>query len=603
MYYKSVNRSLKPLLLILSLICFAALIPPSPEISASAHVTGPTPLRLGLTVENNTLRPGQTTKVTAQFLDGNYQPVGNDGTRLVEFELVAPAGQKADGGVLSPPQVKIATGAWSAETTFTALKPGKVTIRVRAEGLDPARTTLLITKPGVSYLSKLLETVAYADGLEGFDIVWQTEPEAQANSKSKGIFKVMFNSPPPAGTTVRVRVDAPAVIFFDGKNQGTCADVAFAGTKGVSDNIDVTSGKSGVFNVSAVILASGPEKRSSMKFTEPVPSRIVFDDDVREITSTLNIVRISVHLTDDSGNPLQPKTKRSITLKPAAADDPVEFEPASLDFSPNQLSAESRLRLKGLPGGNEFTIQAVAAPSPDSPPLSFGMKTFTIRSSIQGIILAGPSEVARGNSDAEFTVKLTDKDGKTTTADWDRKIDLTATYGTFSPNQLTIPKGQDRARVKYVSADTTGKVSLKAESRGLTDGSQEIVLITAVYWLVLAALGGGLLGGVVRHLPRSDKLAEAQPKRATMRWTGLVGSIGGSIVSGLFLFLALKLGLSGFLGSLALPSLDYGTILVALFLGGVGGYKGPAVFERLASGFIPEMQKGEVRQPTTSGVH
>jgi hypothetical protein len=55
----------------------------------------------------------------------------------------------------------------------------------------------------------------------------------------------------------------------------------------------------------------------------------------------------------------------------------------------------------------------VAEPSPNSPPLSFGFKTIAIRSPVQGITLSGPSEVPRRDS-AEFIVKLTDKNGKTT---------------------------------------------------------------------------------------------------------------------------------------------------------------------------------------------
>jgi hypothetical protein len=599
--YQSVSRSLKPLLLILSLICFAALFPQSPGISVSAHATPPPPpLRLRLKVDKNTLRPGETTKISAQFLDGSYQQVPNDGTRMVTFGLVAPAGQKPGG--VSPQQVKVGNGAWSADAIFTSSQPGKVIIEARADGLDPARTTLVVTRPVGSYLSQLFDTGAYAQGFEGFAIDWQTERKPQANSSSKATFQVTFLETPPAGTKVRVRVDAPARIVYDGQDRGTFRDVIFDGTSAGSKDIDVISGRVGKVNVSAAILPNGPEKRDVVEFIAPRPSRIIIVPDSQEIMSTDNLVRLSVHLTDDSGNALEPDAERSITLKAAGSDDPVDFDPNPLVFSPNQNqpSAESWLRLSGLPSGNELRIVAVG---PRNANLTGQLKTITIRSPIQGVTLVGPSEVTRGNSSAEFTVTLRDKDGKTRPADWDRKINLSATNGTFTPNPLMIPKGQATAKVNYVSADTTGKVSLKAESWGLMDGSQEIVLITAVYWLVLAAVGGGLLGGVVRHLPRGDKLAEDQPKRATMRWTGLVGSIAGSIVSGFFLYLAMKLGFSRMLGSLALPSLDYGTILVALFLGGVGGYKGPSVFDWLASVFTPRAQKGETPQPAASGVN
>lgn len=587
MYYPIVLRFLKASLLIFLLLCFGSLIAPSPTITVSSQVAGPAPLRLGLTVANNTLRPGQTTKVTAQFLDGNYNPVPNDGTRMVEFEL-APL----EAGGLSQRQVHVPSGAWSVETAFTAGQPGKVIITARGEGLDPARTIVIVTRPVASYLSQLFETVAYAANYEGFAIDWLSDAgrKPQANNSSQARFQVSFAKEPPAGTKVKFRVDAPARIIFEGRDCGNQTDIIFDGVVSTSKPIGVISESAKKFNISAAILPFGPEKRDSVEFTRPRPSRIVFDDNLREIMST-EPVRLSVHLTDDSGNPLEPTEKESITLKPAGDDDPVVFDPPSVDFFPDQDQrfADSMLRLKGLPGGNEVRIKAVAEPYPNSPPLSFGLKTITIRSPVQGITLAGPSEVARGTANADFTVKLTDKNGKTTRADWDRTITLSATYGTFSPNPLKIYKGEDRRTVKYVSADTTGKVSLKAESPGLTDGSQEIVLITAVYWLLTAALVGGLIGGTVRYL--SAQKSEGS-QTASVNWRGLVGTIIGSIASGLFLFLAMKLGLSRALGSLALP-LDYGTWLVAFFFGGIGGFAGPVVFERLVSLVLPAPQAAQ----------
>jgi hypothetical protein len=224
MNYPTVNRFLKASLLILALMCFIGLITQSPETTVASHVTGPVPLRLGLTVTTNTLRPGQTTRVTAQFLDGNYQPVANDGTRLVQFELLP-----FEGGGLSQRQVKVAAGGQAAETTFTARQPGKVVITARAEGLDPARIILIVTRPAASYVSQLFETVAYAQDFEGFAIDSDPAQKPQANGISKAKFQVYFTKEPPAGTKVRVRVDAPAQIIYDGQNYGPQTNISFDG--------------------------------------------------------------------------------------------------------------------------------------------------------------------------------------------------------------------------------------------------------------------------------------------------------------------------------------------------------------------------------------
>jgi hypothetical protein len=72
---------------------------------------------------------------------------------------------------------------------------------------------------------------------------------------------------------------------------------------------------------------------------------------------------------------------------------------------------------------------------------------------------------------------------------------------------------------------------------------------------------------------------------------GLLGRIAGSVVCGLFLYLAIKLGLSRVIGSPVLPAgLDLGTKLVAFFFGGIGGFAGTVVFDRMVSWCLPSPQ-------------
>jgi hypothetical protein len=596
--YKSVRRSLTALSLILLMICGTGLLARSPQITKSNPQSGNAPLRLRLKVENNTLRSGQTTRISAEFLDQRYQQVPNDGTRIVEFGIAAVKGQTTGRGDIRPPQVKVTRGVWTADAVFKSTQPGKVIITARADGLDPTQTILLVTKPPASMLSQLFETVAYADAFEGFDLWWQSLLEAQANNTSKATFQVTFSEPPPVGTKVRVRVDPPAAILYNGVNRGTQTEVTLGEGKGISENIDVISGRPAIVSVKARILPSGPERGASVKFTAPRPSRIIFDDDLRDIISTQHTVPISVQLTDESGNALESDAERSITLKPANEDDPIEFEPPSVLFSPNQRFAQSILHLKGLPGGNELTFLAISK----DPSLKVGRKTIIIRSPIERVTVAGPFEVLRGNASAEFTVKLTDKAGKPMAADWDRKINLSATTGTLSQTQITIPRGLDEVKVQYVSSNASGKATLRAESLGLADGTLEVALITALYWLVFAALLGGFVGGVVRHIPGDFKLERILPKWTGECWElGLVGRVFVSICCGLFLYLALKLGLARAFGSLELPAgLDLGTRRVAFFFGGIGGFAGTVVFDRLVSWILPAPRKEQTQTASSA---
>lgn len=594
------SRFLKPSLLILLLICSIGLVARSPQNKMPKTEA---PLRLGLKVERNTLPSGKSTRITARFLDRFYQEVPNDGTRVVEFGFAAPPAQKGDNtgnalqkpktdpGTFSEKKVTVGTGADAAYTTFKSQQTGRVIITATTPGLDPAQTVLVVTKPAPSLLSQLLDPVAYALNYK-LDVWPKKVMQVQANGIERAPYNLSIVPPPPSGTRVRVRVDWPATIIYDGSPRGTEVNVVFADDSGVVNDISVISGTAAPqVNFQAKVLPDGEELSRLVEFTPPRPSRVRFDEDVKEILSTQHRIPISLGLTDDSGNPLQADAEKHVTLKKENDDDQVSFDPPAVVFSPsqNQFFAQTVVQLKGLPQSGEITL---LAESPDN--LKPARKTIKIRSPIERVTLTGPSEVSRGAS-AEYTVQLTDKDGNPTPADWDRKITLISDYGKFIPDELIISKQQAARKVQYVSADTTGRVSLKAESGGLKGGTRDIVLITSLNWLFIAALIGGLLGGAVRYFWVAEKSNETRP----INWRALIGAAVGSIICGLFLFLAMKLGLSRALGALALP-LDYGTWLVAFFFGGIGGFAGPKVFEWLVSLVMPSTQ-APTSQPAAAG--
>jgi len=144
------------------------------------------------------------------------------------------------------------------------------------------------------------------------------------------------------------------------------------------------------------------------------------------------------------------------------------------------------------------------------------------------------------------------------------------------------------AKVQYVPAGPAGKDVIKAESDMLTEGSLPIVLVTALYWLLVFALFGGLVGGIVRLIPAGDKVERIFPRWNAKSWQLLIGRLVGSIISGLFLYVALKFGIWQLIGSPALPpGLDPGTSLAAFFFGGLGGFAGTLVLDRLVTWFLP----------------
>lgn len=500
MYFPNTNRSLWILFLVVFLIGCGGLIAFSEPTPVTAkHLTAGGPVRLRLKVDQTTLGSNQATKMWAEFLDGDYNKVANDGTRDVKFEV-----EPRDGSI-SPPTVQVKPGEWSSAppyATFAPRRQGRVLIRVSSAGLDSDQTFVLVTKPAASFLSQILglfEPVAYAqDDSQKIEIL--PHPPFKNSVGSQVKFQVGFSGALPAGAKISISTDVSAIIHYHGNDfkrvmEIDVKDIPSSKAGGLSNNISITSERVGDVEVSAVVHSSRLRDSKTATFSPPSPSRILFDDSYREVPSTHTNIPISIQLADEGNHPIQSDEKRSVTFRLANEHDPVDFEHPSVDFVPNQKSAGTMLRLKGVPRGNELTLYAV---SQGANGMIEGHKT---------IIIKGPIEVM-------------------------------------------------------------------------------------LFWLVFAALGGGLVGGVVRHIPKDYKLKQILPKWTGECWElGLVGRIVGSVVCGLFLYLTMKLGVARMIGSPVLPAgIDLGTKLVAFFFGGIGGFAGTVVFDRLVSWCLPNLQ-------------
>jgi hypothetical protein len=542
----------------------------SPAATAKPPAAG-APLRLRLKVEQTTLRSGQATKIWAEFLDGNYRQVANDGTRVVKFGIVPPRGSS---GSISPAEVTVKPGDWSAYATFSSAQPSRVLIRASSEGLDADETFLLVTRQSASFVSKVLElfeTVAYAAGEFKFP---RSKVTVSAGSRAK--FQVESGSL-PANTRIRIFTDPPATIIYDGEDHD--GDVEITGG-GMSKAIFVTSPDPGRVEVFAEAEQNGPRASAIAEFTYPKPKFIRFVDESKDITSEQTDFWLTIQLADDGDRFIKSDRKIKISLRKGNKDDPVTFEPDSVELQPGQGPTSTMVRLNQPSPRKELKFLAT---SPEDPGLIPGSTSVFIRVPNAKLTVTGPSEVKRGSTNAEFTIGLLDKDGNPSLADKDRKINLSVTDGGLSKSEVTILKNQDFAKVQYSPSLASGRVVLKAESVGLAEATTGIVLITPLSWLVFAALGGGLLGGFARHLPKGDKLEKILPT-AQLSWKSVAGSIGGSLTSGFIFYVALKLGFSQAMGFALPASLDVGTELAALFLACIGGYMGVGtVFDGIAS--------------------
>src|SRR5882724_848146 len=605
------SRSLRILLLITFLIGGAGLIARSAR--TSTHSTVVAPLRLRLKVEHTTLRSGQATKIWAEFLDGNYDQVPNDGTRVVDFGIVPARGAS---GSISPAQgVKVKPGEMvSPNATFTSGQPGRVLIRARSEGLDSDETFLLVTRQAPGFVTQVLglfETVAYAQDQEEFSFL-RKKVTVSAGSRAK--FQVGFGSA-RAGTKVRISTDPPAAIFYEDQvSDGDDMEITLREDGGDSKGIWVSSPDTGQVKVFAEARSSGLHASAIAEFTEPKPHRICFIDERPmslppgaspcltkwDIPSTLTDFPITIQLADDRGNLIKSDGKRKITLRRGNTDDPVAFEPEFLEFSQNQDVATGWIHLTSPVWRNELTLMAGGSADQHLTP---ARTSIFIRSPIERVTVTGPSEVKRGSTNAAFTVGLVDKDGKPSLADSDRRINLSVTGGRLSQTQVTISKNQDSATVQYFPSFATGKVVLTAQSFGLTEATTGIVLITPLSWLILAALFGGSIGGVARYLPKGDTVGNYLPT-FKLSWKSVAGSIAGSLTSGFIFYLAMKFGFSQAMGFALPASLDVGSGLAAFFLACLGGYMGVGtVFDGITSLWQRLSQKKNVSTPpVASGV-
>lgn len=592
MYYR-INRNRLPILLLLvSLTCLIALSLRYPVTATGAP--GGSVLRLRVRVQDTSLAADQSTKIRVEFLDGDYQPVANDGTRVVELGQT-PA--KTGSGAFSKSRITVRPGEPYAETSFTARQPGKLVITASSDGLDSAQTLMIITPHKASFLSRLFETVAYAESEGGLELNPSHFPKSFASdNKVRVPFQITFLP----NTRVRISTDlSRGGIFYDGQLVGSSVAEITLDKGGVSGQIGIVSATPGKVEIRVTALLNGPTdgptERTEINFELPKPTKVLLDGP-KTISPDDHMVPIYIQFAGDGGDPLENDRVRHIRLRLVNEDenkDFVTFEPEQLDFPSNQLSAQVFAHVKDLPLGNEIGIFAEAVGENQ---LVSVKKSIFVKSAIEKLLISGPA-VINPRTDAEFIVRFADKEGKPKAADGPRKINLTmesvdvgVETGVLTPIPLEVKKGDDHAVVKYRSPGSVGRFVLSASSSGLENSQYQIRAVTAIKWLVLIALFGGAVGGVARQLKRDLKRKRPLTRRSRRSLLLALKRILGSMVSGLFLYLAYKLGLAQFSGLPALP-LDLEGKLIAFFLSGLGGFAGLVVMHQLAARFLKSSPK------------
>jgi hypothetical protein len=201
-----------------------------------------------------------------------------------------------------------------------------------------------------------------------------------------------------------------------------------------------------------------------------------------------------------------------------------------------------------------------------------------------------PQSIPSYQQAVPISVQLADEGGFPIALGADRewRIRLTSAADSalvdFEPQSLVLARDRPSAQsvLRFKQSPRTSEIKLLAldeQNHSLRTGQKIITIqppiVTAAYWLLLAAVFGGAVGGLARQLHKADRVQRIMPKWTGRYWElGLIGRISGSVVSGLFLYWTIKLGL-------ARVTLDLGTATVAFFFGGIGGFAGLVVLDRL----------------------
>ncbi|HET9712905.1 MAG TPA: hypothetical protein VFP64_13510 [Pyrinomonadaceae bacterium] len=585
------HRTIFFLLALLSIGVAASLVP----IAGNAQNTSPQ--RLRISVEHRKLEAGKETKVVVEFLDMNYNPVANDTKREIVIGQLSAGSSKTGGGDIKPDRLWIGPGEKAGYATFVSHHSGRVFITAESKGLESARTLVLITEQSASLLSRLFETVAYAEE-EPFAIS-PDEDTASANNSDPATFQISFIKDVPAGTTLKISTSVnKGKIVYRGEVRGSsAAEIKLDTVTSVTDDIQIfstTPGEGYVYvNVDGLFSA-----QAKVRFDRPRPSKILFDDVPKVIPSDASQVCVMARLYDESTILVKADQDRTIHFRAAKDSDKVSFEPESVRILEGQNFAETRLKLTNLPSGNRISIIASSDPGIQS-----AEKSIPIQSFVQKLLVTGPREVKRGQ-EVEFTVQLAKQDGAHCEADLDRTIDLSIDGGTLAKTQLIIPKGQRQGSIKYRAPTETGSYTLTAFSSDIEKHSFPVTVVYPAYLLILLSLFGSFVGGVARQV-QDKSCKRIAPSLFYRQWdVGLPGWLVGSLVGGLFFYWAFKLGFGGAVSSATMPAtLDLGSKTTAFFFGGIGGFAGTVVLDLLASWFMPLLKREQGnKQPAAPAV-
>jgi hypothetical protein len=486
--------------------------------SAPAQLYAPQPMRLQAKTARTTIPPGSKSVLTVSFLDRNYKPTSNDARRVIQLQPetagIVDVGRNVEG----------LPGQREVTVPFVGLKPGRVLIRVLSNSLEPAAVlvTIAVSKASGGFL---LPQAWAADSLSARVVVTSVRA-VPANGTSLSPFVVALDQVSALETEVRIDSAPPCVLLYSGRNtrltNGSLIITIPSGEQS-SQEVQAQTTKPGVVTVSVRVLPVGRPAQTTLEFEDPRPVSLAFEDNPTSISVGAQNVPLLLQVADQDNIPLSRLSGTwNVSVRSSVNTEDIHLDPDHLVLSSRVPHSYILLSVSDRFLSEEIQLFATA----EHNPLRAAQKQLGFQSSVGRLRVIVPNQVNRNIRipvTAFFLQKGRDQEAAT---EFRRTVTFHADQGKFDPESVVVESGGTEADTVFVAQQPGQRPEIRVSTRGVDVFTTQLLVVTALWVLVLFALGGGVIGGLARFFYYGGGESwDIMPKKAGNCWNpGLAGN-------------------------------------------------------------------------------
>jgi hypothetical protein len=485
--------------------------------SGFGQLYAPQPMRLQAKTARTTIPPRSQSSLTVSFLDRNYGPTSNDARRTIEL-------QPEPAGIVDVRRsIEAMPGQRDVAVPFAGLKPGRVLIRVLSKGLEPA--TVLVTIAVSKSSAEFLLPQVWAAGSPNAEIVITGVRPVPANGKSLSPFVVALDQVSASATQVRIDSKPPCVLVHSGRNirlaNGSLIVIIPRGEQS-SLEVQARTTQPGDVTITAHVLPLGKTAQTTLAFEVPRPVSLAFEDTPTSIPAGAQNVPLRLQVADQDDIPLPRLTGTwTVSVRASGNTEAIHLNPDHLVLSPQAPQSYVLLSVSEQLLSEELQLFATA----ERNPLRAAEKRLGFQSSVGRLNVIVPHEVNRNVRipvTALFLKKDRDQEAAT---EFRRTVTFHADQGKFDPESVMVESGGTEANTMFVGQQPGQRPEIRVSTRGVDVFTTQLLVVTALWVLVLYALGGGVIGGLARFFYYTGESWDIMPKKTGNSWNpGLAGN-------------------------------------------------------------------------------